>query len=112
MRENGISTKVFESSFEISLFRSSSICAHLPFASVCNLLGLKVQDLGEDKSQTVHGRTVREITNMISLMVDVIGIHDGMHIGKGNAYTYEMIDAVTQDHKDDIPEQKPTPVNL
>ena len=31
---------------------------------------------------------------------------------KGNAYMHEVVDAVTQGHKDGILEQKPTLVNL
>ena len=49
---------------------------------------------------------------MISFMADVIGIRDDMYIGKGNAYMHEVVDSVTQGHKDGILEQKPTLVNL
>ena len=86
MRENNISTKVFESGLGISLFRDNSTRTRFSFASACNLLGLEVQDLDEGKSQVAHGETVRETANMISFMADVIGIRDDMYIGKGNAY--------------------------
>ena len=112
MRENNISTKVFESGLGISLFRDNSTRTRFSFASACNLLGLKVQDLDEGKSQVAHGETVRETANMISFMADVIGIRDDMYIGKGNAYMHEVVDAVTQGYKDGILEQKPTLVNL
>ena len=112
MRENNISTKVFESGLGISLFRDNSTRTRFSFASACNLLGLEVQDLDEGKSQVAHGETVRETANMISFMADVIGIRDDMYIGKGNAYMHEVVDAVTQGHKDGILEQKPTLVNL
>ena len=112
MRENNISTKVFESGLGISLFRDNSTRTRFSFASACNLLGLEVQDLDEGKSQVAHGETVRETANMISFMADVIGIRDDMYIGKGNAYMHEVADAVTQGHKDGILEQKPTLVNL
>ena len=82
MRENNISTKVFESGLGISLFRDNSTRTRFSFASACNLLGLEVQDL------------------------------DDMYIGKGNAYMHEVIDAVTEGHKDGILQQKPTLVNL
>ena len=112
MRENNISTKVFESGLGISLFRDNSTRTRFSFASACNLLGLEVQDLDETKSQIAHGATVRETANMISFMADVIGIRDDMYIGKGNKYMHEVVDSVTQGNKDGVLEQKPTLVNL
>ena len=112
MRENNISTKLFESGLGISIFRDNSTRTRFSFASACNLLGLQVQDLDEKKSQIAHGETVRETANMISFMADVIGIRDDMYIGKGHAYQKEVVDAVTQGYKDGILEQKPTLVNL
>lgn len=112
LRENNISTKVFDSGLGISLFRDNSTRTRFSFASACNLLGLEVQDLDEGKSQIAHGETVRETANMISFMADVIGIRDDMYIGKGNAYMHEIVDSVTQGHEDGVLEQKPTLVNL
>ena len=112
MRENNISTKVFESGLGISLFRDNSTRTRFSFASACNLLGLEVQDLDETKSQIAHGETLRETANMISFMADVIGIRDDMYIGKGNKYMHEVVDSVTQGNKDGVLEQKPTLVNL
>ena len=112
MRENNISTKVFESGLGISLFRDNSTRTRFSLASACNLLGLEVQDLDETKSQIAHGETVRETANMISFMADVIGIRDDMYIGKGNKYMHEVVDSVTQGNKDGVLEQKPTLVNL
>ena len=112
MRENNISTKVFESGLGISLFRDNSTRTRFSFASACNLLGLEVQDLDEGKSQIAHGETVCETANMISFMADVIGIRDDMYIGKGNAYMHEVSEAVRQGNADGILEQRPTLVNL
>lgn len=112
MRENNISTKVFESGLGISLFRDNSTRTRFSFASACNLLGLEVQDLDEGKSQVAHGETVRETANMVSFMADIIGIRDDMYIGKGNAYMREVSEAVRQGHEDGILEQRPTIVNL
>ena len=112
MRENNISTKIFESGLGISLFRDNSTRTRFSFASACNLLGLEVQDLDEKKSQIAHGETVRETANMISFMADVIGIRDDMYIGKGNKYMHDVVDAVTEGHKAGVLEQKPTLVNL
>ncbi len=112
MRENNISTKVFESGLGISIFRDNSTRTRFSFASACNLLGLAVQDLDEGKSQIAHGETVRETANMVSFMADVVGIRDDMYIGKGNKYMHEVVDAVKSGHEDGILEQKPTLVNL
>lgn len=112
MRENNISTKVFESGLGISLFRDNSTRTRFSFASACNLLGLEVQDLDEGKSQVAHGETVRETANMISFMADIIGIRDDMYIGKGNTYMHEVAQAVEEGNKDGILEQRPTLVNL
>ncbi|MDR3584643.1 MAG: knotted carbamoyltransferase YgeW [Desulfosporosinus sp.] len=112
MRENNISTKVFESGLGVSLFRDNSTRTRFSFTSASKLLGLEVQDLDEGKSQVAHGETVRETSNMISFMADVIGIRDDMYIGKGNAYMREVSDAVKQGNKDGILEQRPTLVNL
>ncbi len=112
MRQNNISTKVFESGLGISLFRDNSTRTRFSFASACNLLGLEVQDLDEGKSQIAHGETVRETANMISFMADVIGIRDDMYIGKGNAYMHSVSEAVREGYRDGVLEQIPTLVNL
>lgn len=112
MRENNISVRIFESGLGVSLFRDNSTRTRFSFASACNLLGLEVQDLDEGKSQIAHGETVRETANMISFMADVIGIRDDMYIGKGNAYMHQVVNAVTEGHRDGVLEQKPTLVNL
>lgn len=112
LRENNVSSKIFDSGLAVSLFRDNSTRTRFSFASACNLLGLEEQVLDEKKSQIAHGETVRETANMVSFMADVIGIRDDMYIGKGNAYMHEVVDSVTQGHKDGILEQKPTLVNL
>ncbi|MHC5248421.1 knotted carbamoyltransferase YgeW [Enterococcus sp. LJL90] len=112
LRENNISTKIFDSGLGISLFRDNSTRTRFSFASACNLLGLEVQDLDEGKSQISHGETVRETANMISFMADIIGIRDDMYIGKGNAYMHEVSEAVQEGHQDGVLEQRPTLVNL
>jgi knotted carbamoyltransferase YgeW len=112
LREQNISTKVFDSGLGISLFRDNSTRTRFSFASACNLLGLEVQDLDEGKSQIAHGETVRETANMISFMADVIGIRDDMYIGKGHTYMEEVSKAVQEGHEDGVLEQRPTLVNL
>ena len=112
LRENNISTKIFDSGLGISLFRDNSTRTRFSFASACNLLGLEVQDLDEGKSQIAHGETVRETANMISFMADVIGIRDDMYIGKGYTYMKSVSDYVKEGHEDGVLEQRPTVVNL
>lgn len=112
LREENISTKIFDSGLGISLFRDNSTRTRFSYASACNLLGLEVQDLDEGKSQIAHGETVRETANMISFMADVIGIRDDMFIGKGHEYMVEVSDSVVEGHEDGVLEQRPTLVNL
>ncbi len=112
MRENNISSRVFDSGLGISLFRDNSTRTRFSYASACNLLGLEVQDLDEKKSQIAHGETVRETANMISFMADVIGIRDDMYIGRGHTYMQEVSEAVYQGYLDGVLEQRPTLVNL
>ena len=112
MREENISSKIFDSGLGISLFRDNSTRTRFSFTSACNLLGLEVQDLDEGKSQVAHGETVRETANMISFMADVIGIRDDMYIGKGNTYMREVSKSVKEGNNDGVLEQRPTLVNL
>ncbi|MCT4688405.1 knotted carbamoyltransferase YgeW [Vallitalea sp.] len=112
LREENISTRIFDSGLGISLFRDNSTRTRFSFSSACNLLGLEVQDLEEGKSQIAHGETVRETANMISFMADVIGIRDDMYIGKGNKYIRDFSKYVKQGNEDGVLEQRPTLVNL
>ncbi len=112
MREQNISSRVFDSGLGVSLFRDNSTRTRFSFTSACNLLGLEVQDLDEGKSQIAHGETVRETANMISFMADVIGIRDDMYIGKGNAYMRNVAQSVQAGHEEGVLEQRPTLVNL
>ncbi|MGD1817397.1 MAG: knotted carbamoyltransferase YgeW [Pleomorphochaeta sp.] len=112
LRENNISSKVFDSGLAISVFRDNSTRTRFSFSSACNLLGLEVQDLDEKKSQIAHGETVRETANMISFMADVIGIRDDMYIGKGHTYQKNVAAAVQEGFEDGVLEQRPTLVNL
>ena len=112
LRQNNISSKVFDSGLGISIFRDNSTRTRFSFASACNLLGLEVQDLDEGKSQIAHGETVRETANMVSFMADIIGIRDDMYIGKGHTYMKEVSDAVLDGYNEEVLEQRPTVVNL
>ena len=112
MREQNISSRVFDSGLGVSLFRDNSTRTRFSFTSACNLLGLEVQDLDEGKSQIAHGETVRETANMISFMADVIGIRDDMYIGKGNTYMRNVAESVQAGHEEGVLEQRPTLVNL
>ncbi len=112
MREANISTRLFDSGLGISLFRDQSTRTRFSYASACNLLGLEEQVLDESKSQVAHGETVRETSNMISFMADVIGIRDDMYIGKGHTYMKEVANAVEAGYREGVLEQRPTLVNL
>ncbi len=112
MRDNNISSKVFDSGLAVSLFRDNSTRTRFSFSSACNLLGLTVQDLDEGKSQIAHGETARETANMVSFLADVIGIRDDMYLGAGNAYMKEVAESVQAGFDENVLPQRPTLVNL
>ena len=112
MRENNISSRMFDSGLAVSIFRDQSTRTRFSFASACNLLGLGVQDLDEEKSQIAHGETVRETANMISFLAEIIGIRDDMYLGAGHTYMKEVAQAVEQGYQEGVLPQRPTLVNL
>ncbi|MGM0599513.1 MAG: knotted carbamoyltransferase YgeW [Candidatus Rifleibacteriota bacterium] len=112
MRNNNISTRLFDSGLGISLFRDNSTRTRFSYASACNLIGLAVQDLDEGKSQIAHGETVRETANMISFLSEVIGIRDDKYLGAGNAYMREVGEALEDGYKQNVLPCRPSVVNL
>jgi knotted carbamoyltransferase YgeW len=112
MRQNNISSRTFDSGLAISIFRDQSTRTRFSFASACNLLGLAIQELDEEKSQVAHGETVRETANMISFLAEVIGIRDDIYIGEGHTYMQEVARAVSQGHREGVLPRRPTLVNL
>jgi knotted carbamoyltransferase YgeW len=112
MRDNNISPRVFDSGLAISNFRDNSTRTRFSFASACNLLGMAVQDLDEQKSQIAHGETVRETANMISFLSDVIGIRDDMFLGKGHTYMLEVAEALDDGFAQGVLPSRPSIVNL
>ena len=112
LRNENISTKVFDSGLGVSLFRDNSTRTRFSFASACNMLGLAVQDLDEGKSQIAHGETVRETANMVSFCSDVIGIRDDMYLGYGNKYMREVGEALDFGKENDVLPQRPGMINL
>ncbi len=112
MRQNNISSRVFDSGLAVSIFRDQSTRTRFSFASACNLLGLTTQDLDEEKSQIAHGETVRETANMISFLAEIIGIRDDMYLGAGHTYMKEVAQSVEQGYNEGVLPQRPTLVNL
>ncbi len=112
MRQNNISCRVFDSGLALSIFRDKSTRTRFSFAGACNLLGLAVQDLDEEKSQVAHGETVRETANMISFLSEVIGIRDDMYLGAGHTYMQEVSQSVYQGYREGVLPGRPTLVNL
>jgi knotted carbamoyltransferase YgeW len=112
MRDHNISCGAFDTGLAISIFRDQSTRTRFSFASACNLLGLAIQELDEEKSQLAHGETLRETANMISFLTEVIGIRDDIYLGEGHTYMKEVARAVHQGHQEGILPQRPTLVNL
>ncbi|TVQ13642.1 MAG: knotted carbamoyltransferase YgeW [Bacteroidetes bacterium] len=112
MRANNISTRVFDSGLAVSQFRDNSTRTRFSFASAANLLGLAVQDLDEEKSQISHGETVRETSNMISFLTEIIGIRDDMYLGAGHTYMKEVAEALKDGYAHQVLPSRPGIVNL
>ena len=112
MHQNNISSRVFDSGLAVSIFRDQSTRTRFSFASSCNLLGLAIQELDEEKSQIAHGETVRETANMISFLAEVIGIRDDIFLGEGHTYMKEVAQSVEQGYQEGVLPQRPTLVNL
>src|SRR3954468_21017731 len=109
---NNISSRVFSGGIAVSNFRDQSTCTRFSFASATSLLGLKLQELDEGKSQIAHGETVRETANMISFLAEAIGIRDDIFLGEGNKYMREVSAAVEEGFKEGVLPQRPAVVNL
>jgi knotted carbamoyltransferase YgeW len=112
MRDHNISCSTFDTGLAISIFRDQSTRTRFSFASACNLLGLAIQELNEEKSQIAHGETVRETANMISFLAEVIGIRDDIYLGEGHTYMQAVARAVHRGHQEGVLPQRPTLVNL
>jgi knotted carbamoyltransferase YgeW len=112
MRDHNISCCTFDTGLAISIFRDQSTRTRFSFAGACNLLGLTIQELDEEKSQIAHGETVQETANMISFLAEVIGIRDDIYLGEGHTYMKEVARAVNRGHQEGVLPQRPTLVNL
>jgi len=112
LRDENISSRVFDSGLAVSIFRDNSTRTRFSYASAANLLGLAVQDMDETKSQIAHGETVRETANMISFLTDFIGIRDDMYLGEGNKYMREVADALDEGFEKKVLPSRPGIVNL
>ncbi|HNS30365.1 MAG TPA: knotted carbamoyltransferase YgeW [Tenuifilaceae bacterium] len=111
-RSMNISPRVFDSGLGVSIFRDNSTRTRFSFASACNLLGLTVQDMDEEKSQIAHGETVRETAQMISFLSDFIGIRDDMFLGEGNRYMREVAASLDEGYANGVLPHRPGIVNL
>ncbi len=112
LRDQNISSRIFDTGLAMSVFRDKSTRTRYSFASAANLLGLTVQDLDEQKSQISHGETVRETANMISFLTDIIGIRDDMFLGEGNKYMREVGEALDEGFREGILPTRPGIINL
>ncbi|HPI71607.1 MAG TPA: knotted carbamoyltransferase YgeW, partial [Tenuifilaceae bacterium] len=111
-RSMNISPRVFDSGLGVSIFRDNSTRTRFSFASACNLLGLTVQDMDEEKSQIAHGETVRETAQMISFLSDFIGIRDDIFLGEGNRYMREVAASLDEGYANGVLPHRPGIVNL
>ncbi len=110
-RDN-VSLKVFQTGLGISLFRDMSTRTRMAYASACNLLGLGTFDMDESKTQITHGETIRETSNMISFLSEVIGIRDDMYIGRGHNFMKEVASSLNEGFSKGVLGHRPAVVNL
>lgn len=106
------SLRIFDTGLATAIFRDKSTRTRFSFSSAANALGLSVAELDEEKSQIVHGETVRETAVMISFLTEVIGIRDDLYLGEGNRYMREVAAALDEGSLTDVIPQRPTIVNL
>ncbi|HOK40983.1 MAG TPA: knotted carbamoyltransferase YgeW [bacterium] len=109
---NNISTRVFQTGIAIAQFRDKSTRTRFSFASATNFLGLALQEFDETKSQVSHGETIRETSNMISFLSEVIGIRDDMFIGKGHTYMLEVAAALDEGFREGVLPNRTSIINL
>lgn len=112
LHQDNLSAKCFQTGLAVSQFRDNSTRTRFSFASAANLLGLTVQDLDEGKSQIAHGETVRETSNMISFLTEIIGIRDDMFLGAGHTYMLEVAEALDEGFVKGVLPQRPGVINL
>jgi len=110
-RDN-VAMRAFQTGLAISQFRDKSTRTRFAFASACDMLGLSVQDVDDEKTQVAHGETVRETANMISFLSEVIGIRDDMYIGRGHNFMKEVAGALDEGFKERVLNMRPAVINL
>lgn len=109
---NNISARVFQTGLAIAQFKDKSTRTRFSFASATNFLGLTLHEFDESKSQVAHGETIRETSNMISFLSEVIGIRDDMFIGKGHSYMLEVASALDEGYRTGVLPNRTSIINL
>ncbi len=112
LHREGVPYRLFDAGMAISIFRDNSTRTRFSFASAANALGLGLADLDEEKSQIAHGETVRETSNMISFLAEVIGIRDDIFLGEGTRYMREVGAALSEGAGAGVLHRRPSVVNL
>jgi knotted carbamoyltransferase YgeW len=110
-RDN-VGLRVFRTGLAVSFFRDKSTRTRLAYASACDLLGLTIQEMDEEKSQIAHGETIRETANMISFLSEVIGIRDDMYLGRGHNFMKEVTHALDGGFAEGVLGRRPAVINL
>ncbi|MCX6556465.1 MAG: knotted carbamoyltransferase YgeW, partial [Candidatus Aminicenantes bacterium] len=110
-RDN-VALRIFRTGLAVSFFRDKSTRTRLAYASACDLLGLTIQEMDEEKSQIAHGETIRETANMISFLSEVIGIRDDMFLGRGHNFMKEIARALDDGFAEGVLGRRPAVINL
>ena len=112
LHNDNVGLRVFRTGLAVSFFRDKSTRTRLAYASACDLLGLTMQEMDEEKSQIAHGETIRETANMISFLSEVIGIRDDMFLGRGHNFMKEVAHALDGGFAEGVLGRRPAVINL
>ena len=108
LRDENISSKIFDSGIAVSMFSKKDTGMNLAFASGCDLLGLTIIDM--DKK--LGNNAIRETATMASYMADALGVCESDFIEKSSRYIKRISDSVKENKAEGIVEQKPCVLNL
>lgn len=109
MRDNNISSKVFDSGIAVAMFNNSkNMGMEFAFASGCDMLGLTIREM----SGRVGNGSLAETAAMVSYMADAIGIRDGRYVEKSSRYMTRMVNTLKESRDNGVMVQRPYVINL
>lgn len=108
LRENNISSKIFDSGISVSMFNNKNLGMKIAFASGCDLLGLSIINM----DGKVGSNVINETAVISSYMADAIGICESDFVEKSSRYIKRISDSVKAGERNGIISSKPCVLNL